>query len=75
SKGTDKKGDNKTLKDIPQPKPSFLPENPEQYDIYYNPDNYVDFTVPWNFNISYDFNYRTNEQFISGVRSNKSTLI
>jgi hypothetical protein len=75
SKGTDKKGDNKTLKDIPQPKPSFLPENPEQYDIYYNPDNYVDFTVPWNFNISYDFNYRTNEQFVSGVRSNKSTLI
>lgn len=75
SKGTDKKGDNKTLKDVPQPKPSFLPENPEQYDIYYNPDNYVDFTVPWNFNISYDFNYRTNEQFVSGVRSNKSTLI
>ena len=46
SKTTGKKDDNTNLKNTPQPKPSYLPENPEQYDIYYNPDNYVDFTVP-----------------------------
>lgn len=41
----------------------IAPDDPELADIYYNPDNYVDFNVPWSLNIAYSFSHTSDHAY------------
>lgn len=41
----------------------IAPDDPEMADIYYNPDNYVDFNVPWSLNIAYSFSHTSDHAY------------
>ncbi len=51
------------------------PDDPELADIYYNPDNYVDFNVPWSLNIAYSFSHTATHTYPNYVDVKTNKLI
>jgi len=58
-----------------QPKSSGRATEEELSDVNRHPENYVDWTVPWNLNISYDLNYTNTYDYKNLVRSAEKALI
>lgn len=53
----------------------IVPTDPELADIYYNPDNYVDFNVPWSLNIAYSFSHTATHTYPNYVEVTDKKLI
>lgn len=73
-KKTVKQGENANEESDPR-QMNIAPTDPELADIYYNPDNYVDFNVPWSLNIAYSFSHTSTHTYPNYVDVTDKKLI
>jgi len=74
AKKTAKQGENASEERDPR-LTDIVPTDPELADIYYNPDNYVDFNVPWSLNIAYSFSHTSTHTYPNYVDVTDKKLI
>ncbi len=54
---------------------SISPEDPEYQSYLANPDSYIDFDIPWKFNVSYTIRYIANHSYVNFMHDTERDLI
>ncbi len=69
------KKDTKTKEKTVPRKTVLSPDDPE-YQLYLmNPDSYIDFDIPWKFNISYNVRYIVNHTYLNYIHEADNNLV
>lgn len=66
---------NKKTKETEQPKESRFGTEEELAEINQNPDDYVDWAVPWSLSFNYNLRYSNNISYLGYVRSDDKNVV
>jgi hypothetical protein len=68
------KNKGKTETENPPPTPPNATEN-EMEEIINNPDDYIDWNIPWSLSINYNFTYTNNLSYINYMKVPEETIV